>query len=432
MENKVNFSKLIFDKQKYENYTKKNTFILDKQLDKLPKKIQFCKLCIGSNQRPRTEFDKDGVCNACRYARDLKFSKKGIDWDKREDELKKLLDKHRSKDGSWDCIVPSSHGKDSALVAHQLKAKYGMHPLTVTWAPFIYTQIGMQNFFEMTHKGFDGLTAWPNGITHRKLARVGFEIKGDPFEAFVYGQKAYPFQVAVKFKIPLIFYGENGEVEYGGTFKNVNKSHESPEDWEEEYYKGAGFDTVLKAGNEMGIISDKELKNGCFDFYRSPPLETIKELGVEMHWWSYYKRWLPQENYYYAVENTGFTPNNKRTDATYTKFASIDDRLDPFHWFLAFIKFGYGRATRDACSDIRCGHITREEAVSLAHKYDHEFPKTHFNDFLNYLDISEEHFWNVISKYRSPNIWEKNKEGTWIRKLIVSNDSVYGEKPKEI
>ena len=90
MENKVNFSNLIFDKEKYENYTKKNTFILDKQLDKLPKKIQFCKLCIGSNQRPRTEFDKDGVCNACRYARDLKFSKKGIDWDKREDELKKL------------------------------------------------------------------------------------------------------------------------------------------------------------------------------------------------------------------------------------------------------------------------------------------------------------------------------------------------------
>ena len=100
MEEKVEFTKLIFDLDKYKIYNKKNSFILDKQLQKLPKKVQFCKLCIGSNQRPRTEFDKDGVCNACKYARDLKFSDKGINWSKREDELKRLLDKHRSKDGS--------------------------------------------------------------------------------------------------------------------------------------------------------------------------------------------------------------------------------------------------------------------------------------------------------------------------------------------
>ena len=422
------FKKLKIDEEKYKNCLKKNDFILDKQLDKLPKKVIFCKLCVGSNQRPRTEFDKDGVCNACQYARDLKFAENGINWGKREDELKKLLDKHRSKDGSWDCLVPSSHGKDSALVAHQLKYKYGMHPLTVTWAPYIYTSIGFKNYMEMTHRGFDGMVAWPNGITHRKLARVSFEIKGDPFEAFVYGQKAYPFQIAVKFKIPLIFYGENGEVEYGGSFKNLEKPYESPADWEEEYYKGAGFDKVLSQGNEMGIISNEELKNGCFDFYRSPPLNEIKKINIQMHWWSYYKRWMPQENFYYAAENTGFTPNFKRTDSTYTKFVSIDDRLDPFHWYLAYIKFGYGRATRDACTDIRCGHITREEGVALTHKYDHEFPKTYFQDLLNYMDIDEKHFWTVIDRYRSTNMWEKNN-GKWKRKFVVSNKSLFGEKP---
>ena len=140
-----------------------------------------------------------------------------------------------------------------------------MHPLTVTWAPFLYTKIGWLNYFNMTQKGFDGLTAWPNGITHRKLARIGFEVKGDPFEAFAFGQKAYPFQIASKFKIPLIFYGENGEVEYGGSMKNMDKPYESPVDWTEEYYKGVGFENVLEIGNEMGIISDKEMKEGCFD-----------------------------------------------------------------------------------------------------------------------------------------------------------------------
>jgi len=428
-EDKYNFSKLIIDQDKYQSYTKKKNFILDKQLEKLPKKIVFCKLCVGSNQRPRTEFDKDGVCKACRYAKDLKFAENGIDWNKRENELKKLLDKHRSKDGSWDCLVPSSHGKDSAIVAHQLKYKYGMHPLTITWAPFIYTSIGFKNYMDMTHKGFDGMVAWPNGITHRKLSRVGFELKGDSFEAFVYGQKAYPFQIAVKFKIPLIFYGENGEVEYGGSFKNVDKPYESPADWEEEYYKGAGFDTVLEEGNKMGIISDEELSDGCFDFYRAPPLENIKKVGVQMHWWSYYKRWMPQENFYYASENTGFNPNYKRTDSTYTKFTSIDDRLDAYHWYLAYIKFGYGRATRDACSDIRCGHITREEGVALTHKYDSEFPATHFKDFLNYLDIDESYFHKIIDRYRLPHMWGKI-EDKWKRKCVVSNSSLLGEIPK--
>ena len=97
--------------------------------------------------------------------------------DERERRNKKTLDKHRSKDGSWDCIVPSSHGKDSALVAHQLKHQYGMHPLTVTWAPFIYTRIGWLEFFQYDTKGFDGLTAWPNGITHRKLARSDLRLR---------------------------------------------------------------------------------------------------------------------------------------------------------------------------------------------------------------------------------------------------------------
>ena len=352
-----------------------------------------------------------------------KFAKVGgIDWKKREKELIKLLDKHRSKDGSWDCIVPSSHGKDSALVAHQLKHQYGMHPLTVTWAPFLYTKIGWLNYFNMTQKGFDGLTAWPNGITHRKLARIGFEVKGDPFEAFAFGQKAYPFQIASKFKIPLIFYGENGEVEYGGSMKNMDKPYESPVDWTEEYYKGVGFENVLEIGNEMGIISDKEMKEGCFDFYKAPPLDSIKKLGLQMHWWSYYKPWLPQENFYYASEHTGFIPNDKRTDSTYTKFTSIDDQIDTFHFYLAYIKFGYGRATRDACSDIRCGHITREEGVALAQKYDHEFPKTFFKEFLKYLDISEKTFWEIIDKFRQPHIWEK-KNNRWKRKFVVSNNS---------
>ncbi|MFN5884929.1 MAG: N-acetyl sugar amidotransferase, partial [Bacteroidota bacterium] len=111
-------------------------YTLDKQLDKLPKEVKFCKKCVVSNQRPRITFDEEGVCSACRYAEE---KDNGIDWIAREKELRAVCDKFRSKDGSYDCIVPSSGGKDSGFVAHQLKYEYGMHPLLVTWAPFEYT-----------------------------------------------------------------------------------------------------------------------------------------------------------------------------------------------------------------------------------------------------------------------------------------------------
>ena len=427
MDINIKFPKLSINEIKYKDYLKNNKQIQDEQLEKLPKKVVFCKKCVVSNQRPRTEFDKEGICSACRHA-EKKFGN-SLDWDKREKELIKLLDKHRSKDGSWDVVMPSSHGKDSALVAHQLKEKYGMHPLTVTWAPCIYTEIGFKNYLNMQHSGFDGLTAWQNGIIHRKISRISFEFLGDPFQMFGLGQKAYPFNIAQKFKIPLIFYGENGEAEYGGSTKNADKSHESPTDWDEEYFKGTNINKIIEDGFKMGIIDEKEFKNNSFAFYKLPSMEAVQKLGVEMHWWSYYKPWIPQENYYYAAKHTGFEANTERTPGTYTKYSSIDDlALDAFHWFMGYIKFGMGRATREACSDIRCGHLTRDEGVALAQKYDHEFPKQYLDTFLSYLDITEEHFWNVVDKFRSEKIWQK-KNGKWKRKVRVSKNNIYGEEP---
>lgn len=424
MDVRYKFPTLAVDDEKYKKYPYETK---DAQLALLPKHVQFCKKCVISNQRPRTEFDADGVCNACNFAQ-LKFHG-GIDWNAREKELEALLDTHRSKDGSWDVVVPGSGGKDSALVTHQLKTRYGMHPLAVTWAPFIYTDIGFQNYQNFIHSGLDGITAWPDGILHRKLARVAFELKGDPWEPFTFGQKAFAFQIAAKFKIPLIFYGENGEVEYGGSFKNADKPYEQPDDWDELYFKGGGIDELLEEGVKMGIFTNQEIKDSCFDLYRAPPRKEIEKLNLQMHWWSYYHLWVPQENFYYASKFTGFEPAEERTEGTYTKHLSIDDRLDPYHWLLAYIKFGYGRATREACSEIRCEHITREEGVALVQRYDHEFPKKHFRDFLNYLDIPEKHFWEITDRYRMPHIWQK-EEAIWKLKTVVSNKGPEGESPR--
>lgn len=379
---------------------------LDKQLAKRPQEVKFCKRCVVSNQRPRITFDENGVCSACHYAYQKHHV---IDWAEREKMLIDLLDRHRSKDGKYDCVVPCSGGKDSGYVAHQLKYKYGMHPLTVTWAPHIHTDIGWQNYISFKDSGFDNILVFPNGILHRKLSRLAFELWGDHFKVFGLGQKAIAFHIAVKFRIPLVFYGESGEVEYGGSVKNIDKPFEDVDDWSEFYFGGSDVFALAEEGYKTGVFKKDEIAKDNLQFYWHPSVQELKELGMQMHWFSYYKKWVPQENFYYAVENTDFKTNlDGRSEGTYSKYASLDDKTDGFHYYMGYIKFGIGRATSDAAHEIRDGHLTREEGVALVQRYDGEFPKKYFKEFLEYLGITENRFWEAVNFYRSisPHLWE--------------------------
>jgi len=393
--------------------------ILDKQLKNRPKEVQFCKRCVISNQRPRIIFDDEGVCSACRFSDE---KNKSIDWKERERQLKNLCDTYRKDNGDFDIIVPGSGGKDSAAVAHKLKHQYGMHPLTVTWSPFMYTNIGWRNFQNFINSGFINLLATPNGKLHRKLTRIAFEAVGDPFVPFGYGQISYAFHIALKFDIKLIFYGENGEAEYGGSTKNNYLPYMPLEDWAELYFKGATIDDLISWGIKNNILSEDDFTKSDLTFYRPPPVEDLKGKGIQMHWFSYYHKWVPQENYYYSAEHTRFEANpDGRSEGTYSKYASLDDKLDGLHYWLGYIKFGLGRATSDAAHEIRDGHISREEGIALVHRYEGEFPKKYFKESLDYMGISEEKFWETIEKYRigSPHLWEK-VDGEWRLKHKVS------------
>jgi len=392
---------------------------MDVQMAYAPKKVIFCKKCVVSNQRPRITISKEGICSACEYAY-RKYNV--IDWESREKKLKKLLSKYRSRDGSWDVIVPVSGGKDSGYVAHQLKYVYGMHPLCVAWAPFKYTDIGWKNFTNFVASGFDVLSFYPNGKLHRKLARVAFETIGDAWQPFTYGQKAYALHIALKFKIPLVFYGENGEVEYGGSTKDADKPYETLEDWEKIHFKGVTVDKLIRTGIEIGVFDKADIDDKTFEFYRQPDLGDLAKFNIRLHWFSYYKKWVPQENFYYAQKHTGFVANEEgRSEGTYSKYASLDDKTDGFHFFLAYIKFGIGRATSDAAHEIRDGHITRDEGVALVKRYDGQFPQKYFKEFLEYLDITEEHFWEIVDMWRSPHIWKKVGQGWKLRHNVAGS-----------
>ncbi len=385
--------------------------MLDKQIKHIPKKILWCKRCCISNQRPRIIFDKNQICSACKFS-DYKNS---IDWNKREIELLKLLDKHRSKNSAWDVIVPSSGGKDSGFVAHQLKYKYGMNPITITWSPLEYTEIGKLNFDSLIKSGISNFLYTPDGNLQRKLARLCFEELGDAFHVFVLGQVNFPFHMALKLNINLVFYGENGELEYAGDPKFKDKPFKPMSEWTNQHFKGSNFSQLIKFGlKNKNYLKKNDIKNGDLEFYKIPNLNKLKKANIKgKYFFSYYKKWTPQENFYYCVDNTGFKPNDERSEGTYSKYSSLDDKMDGFHYYMRYIKFGLGRCSEEASHEVRDNHITRTEGIKLMNKYEGEFPKKYFQDFLSFLDINEKQFWSVVDKWRPKHLWKK-KKNKWI------------------
>jgi N-acetyl sugar amidotransferase len=410
----------------------------------LPQNVEFCARCVISNQRPNSaveythtkaskkatiHFDEEGVCDACRFA---ERKHNTIDWSERDRELRDLCDRHRSSDGKYDCILPGSGGKDSFYASHVLRHKYGMNPLTVTWAPHVYTDWGWKNFQAWIHAGHDNLLTTPNGRVHRLLTRLAVDNLFHPFQAFMFGQKSLAPKMALLHKIPLVFFGEN-EAEYGNP---IGDTETAKRDW--SYFTSDDQSKV-----SLGGVAVPELKESfgvspqdLLPYLPADPNQ-IEEQGIEVHYLGYYLKWHPQSCYYYAVEHGGFQASPERTPGTYSKYNSIDDRIDDFHYYTTGVKFGLGRASYDAAQEIRSRDITREEGVALVRRFDHEFPERFADEIFRYLSIPEtefpeasrmfaqpvldrEYFTALADSFRSPHLWVW--DGEWKLRHAVWHD----------
>ncbi len=383
----------------------------------LPREVKFCARCVISNQRPNSaveyahhaessketiHFDEAGVCDACRVSE----AKAQTDWAQREKELNAMCDRYRSKNGAYDCIVPGSGGKDSYFAARTLKDRFGMHPLTVTWAPHIYTEWGRRNFDRWCEEQ-DNFTCTPAKKTHRLLTRLAVENLFHPFQPFIIGQKAMAPKLAVKFDLPLVFYGEN-EAEYGNPKDQNTVARRDLSYYIHQSIKIGGVDIEELQKRFSLTLADlmPYLPSSGYD---------LERVGVEVHYLGYYIKWKPQESYYYAVEHGGFEPSPERTPGTYSKYNSIDDKIDDFHYWTTYQKFGIGRATYDAAQEIRSGDITRAEGVALVKRFDGEWPARFADEINEYLSVpgfpkmTNERWHELAAKFRSPHLWDGDK-----------------------
>lgn len=430
-----------FDINEYDsnNKSKKSKF-------GLPEEVIFCKKCVISNQRPNSaieyahnintvkktiNIDNEGICDACRHAEQKKAT---IDWEQRHKELQELCDKHRSNDGSYDCIVPGSGGKDSFYASHVLKYKYGMNPLTVTWSPHMYTPWGWNNFQKWIHAGFDNYLCTPNGLVHKLLTRLAVENLFHPFQPFIFGQKFFAPRVAMLHNVKLVFFGEN-EAEYGNPISDNESgirdfSYFSNSDPSNVFFGGT---SVRDLKNEFNLTD-----NDLFQYMPCDP-EEIEEHDIEVHYTGYYMKWHPQANYYYAVEHMDFEACPERMPGTYSKYVSVDDKMEDFNYYTTGIKYGLGWTSYVAAHEIRSGDLTREEGVALVKKYDLEFPERYLDDFLEYISIDpkkypiasknfeqpiadRDYFMSVHDRHRSPHLWI-NEYGKWkLRHTVWGNE----------
>ena len=347
-----------------------------------------CKKCLYPDTKPQLEFNNDGICSACTNY-DLKEK---IDWHKKKDELKQILEKNRSKDGStYDCIIPVSGGKDSTYQTYVIKKEFGLNPLVVNFHPLDQTDIGKKNLENLKKLGVDCIEFSPNPNIYQKLARYGLTELGDFQWPEHIGIFTVPVQIAVRYKIPLIVWGENPQLEYGQP-TDANKETILDREWNE---KNGGYflDKIKPEDMTKYGFSMNDLKP-----YLYPSDDEIKQVGVTGIFLGTYVKWNIFKQLE-LVKTLGFSENDENKEGTYDKWENLDVYFTVFHDYFKFLKYGFGRATDHTSIEIRYGRMTREKGIELVKRHEGKIPRKYLKEFLNAADITMNEFEEICDKF---------------------------------
>lgn len=367
--------------------------------------LRWCSNCVAMSTRPRISFDKRGWCNACQWAE----TKQNLNWGERQQLLEELLKKHRRHDGGFDCLVPVSGGKDGSYVAYNLKHKYGMNPLAITVTPPLPLEIGEKNLRAFVESGYNHISLNPSPEGMRSLNRTGFVEMGFPYYGWLIAIQAAVVRMALCLGIGIIFYGEDGEVEYGGSTETGKKPFYDIGYMKKIYLEG-GYDLVLQRSG----IPETELF-----FFRFPEDKEMQGRSLAVTHWSFFENWDPYRNYLVAKEKCGLQEVDQANPGTFTNFAQNDQALYALHAYLMYLKFGFGRANQDACIEVRRGAMDRKQAVNLVKLYDGQYPEEFLDAYLEYYRMTKDEFNSVLDRWANRQIFAK-VDGRWQPKFTIS------------
>lgn len=365
----------------------------------------YCKRCVMPDTKPDLHLDEEGVCNACRAYENRKL----VDWDARYKELLTVLERYRSRDGNWDCIVPVSGGKDSTYQVVRM-LQLGLNPLCVTSTTCDLSPIGRANIENIKKLGVDYVEVSPNPLVRAKLNRIGLKQVGDISWPEHVGIFTIPVRAAVQFNVPLIVWGENSQNEYGGPAAAAENSVLNRR-WLEEFGGLLGMRVTDLVGQEG--IEARHLIN-----YTYPSDEELTRVGVTGLFLGYYLPWDGLSNTLIATAN-GFTSYHKTVEGSMVNYENLDNHQTGIHDYFKFLKFGFGRATDLACLHIRRGRLSRQDGLEAVRRLDGRFPWEYLGKpldaILEPLDMTVDEFVKICDRFTNKKIFLRNGDGTLLK-----------------
>ena len=362
--------------------------------------MRYCTNCLMPDTRPDQIFNYVGVCNACLSYQDGDK----IDWSKREIELNDIIEDTKKGSSNWDCVIPSSGGKDSTYQALWAKSK-GLHPILVTASTCDLSEVGRKNLDNLKRLGFDTVEISNDPIIRSKLNKISLELIGDiswPEHVSIF---TAPIRFALSYKIPLILYGENPQIEYGGPKKSLS-NYTLDRKWMEEFGGLIG----LRVSDLIEIYGFTKKQLGIYSYPTSEELDKFKIKSIFL---GYFEKWDSLRNYKIAKQN-GFTEYDK-LEGCYFNFEKIDNYQHGIHDYFKYLKFGFGRATDQLCYMIRRKLISRNEAIEKVKKIEGKFPKSYMGkpteDILGKIDLNFKEFQLICDKFTNKKIFKTNQSG---------------------
>ena len=375
--------------------------------------IKYCRHCVYPETKPDLSLDENGICDACRFV-DVKDT---TNWDLRRKELAEIFEKFKIKDGSnYDCVIPVSGGKDSTFQAYVVKEEFGLNPLCVSYHLPEFTDLGRKNLENLKKLGVDCLEFTPNPEICKKMQKIALIEFGDAQWPEHFGIFTVPVQVAVRYNIPLIVWGENSQAEYGGPLKDMENKYLDSK-WCEQYGTRVGGQSNSFVGPEVMLKHGIDRK--FLNPYIYPSDEEIKQVGVTGIFLGSFIRWNIKEQLK-KVRDLGFTLHDGPSEGTFTNYENLDNKIQGIHDYFKWLKFGYGRATDNASVQIRLNWINREEAMKLVKEHEGKLPERYLDEFLKQWDMSREELLQITDKFKNKELFKKDEKGNLIRDEFLS------------
>lgn len=363
--------------------------------------------------RPHIEFSKEGVCFACEYQKNIDHN---INWENREEEMKQIVNwAKENSQGTYNCVIGVSGGKDSTFQAIYAKDVLGLNCLLVNLAPDGISEVGAKNIENLIQQGFDVIKIRANPIIWKKNIKYALKMYGNPIKPTEYPLWTSAYRIAVNFKIPLIIQGENAGLTLGVT-KGVGKGDNALE--------VNKLDTMSGGNASDWVVNDVKLKD--LFWYQFPSKEDFEKENIKGIWLNYYtKEWSFNNNIKFSLKHgfRGLESNNPTETGRLGKYTAIDGlSLQIVNQMIKYFKFGFGFTTDEVCYSIREGDMSRGEGIELIKRYDGKCGPQYLKDFCDYLDMTEEEFWEIVDEYVNKDLFEKNESGKWIPKFEVGVD----------